>query len=163
MMNITSHTVVATTVLAITGSLQAKALVTHDNIKEPFLEDVFVPCANDGVGELVVISGQLHVLSHITEDMDGGFHVTIHFQPQGATGVGEDSGDVYRGVGVTREGRNVQGGGLPFVETLVNNFRIIGPGPNNNLQVHQVVHVTINDNGTLIADIDNMSAECFEE
>jgi hypothetical protein len=42
----------------------------------------------------------------------------------------------------------------------VNNFRLIGQGSGNNLQVHQNVHITINANGTVTATVDNTSVDC---
>jgi hypothetical protein len=50
---------------------------------------------------------------------------------------------------------------FPFIETFVNNFKIIGQGPGNNFLVHQNVHITVNANGTLTASVDNFSTECM--
>ena len=63
---------------------------------------VFVACANQGAGEVVRLSGPLHTL--VTFTINGR---TIsgknHFQPQGISGVGVDTGDSYRAVGVTQD------------------------------------------------------------
>ena len=42
----------------------------------------------------------------------------------------------------------------------VNNFRIIGQGTGNNFLVHEIVHLTINANGTATNYVDNFSIEC---
>jgi hypothetical protein len=107
-----------------------------------------------------LLSGTLHTVSRTTIDANGGFHGTIHFNPQGVKGVGQSSGDTYQGNGVTKTTTNIAGAGLPFTDTFVNNFRIIGPGPDNNLLVHQTIHVTINANGVMTADVLNTSTEC---
>src|SRR5215211_4353762 len=39
---------------------------------------MMVPCANGGAGEVVVLSGTLHYLIHVTVDGRGGAHVKIH-------------------------------------------------------------------------------------
>jgi hypothetical protein len=130
-------------------------VVVNDVI--PFAQVVLVPCANGGAGELVLISGNLHILITSTVDNNGGTQDKNHAQPQGATGVGLTTGDVYRATGVTQDQVTINGAG-EF--TFVNNFRIIGPGPGNNLLVHQTVHVTINANGDMTVDVDNSSVEC---
>jgi hypothetical protein len=120
---------------------------------------VFVPCAAGGAGELINVSGPLHILFHETVN-DNNFHVKIHFQPQGISGVGFTTGDKYQGTGVTQEtfgGSFVNG---QFSDTFVNNFRMIGQGPDNNFTVHETFHFTINANGTMTAFVDNFKIEC---
>jgi hypothetical protein len=120
---------------------------------------VFVPCANGGVGELVELNGPLHIL--VTFTINGNsISGKTHFQPQGISGVGLDSGDRYQAAGVTQDYfkgslRNGQ-----FDQTFVNNFRIIGQGPGNNFQVHENFHLTITANGAVTAAHDNFSIDC---
>jgi hypothetical protein len=118
----------------------------------------FVPCAADGAGELVALSGSLHLLSHFTEDGAGGFHVMNEANPQGVSGTGLTTGDTYHGTGVTRSNFNAHG--LPFNQTFVNNFRIIGEEPGNNFMVHQNLHITVNANGEMTAFVDNFRVDC---
>ena len=135
----------------------ASTVTTNDRV--PFAGMVVVPCANNGAGEVVAVSGTLHVLTHQTLSSSGNVHVKVHFQPQGATGVGLTTGDQYRGTGVTQEETNLNGP-LPITDTFIDNFRIIGPGPNNNLLIHQTIHITINANGVVTAEVTNISVEC---
>jgi hypothetical protein len=139
--------------------ISASAAVT-DNVKEPFSQDVWVPCANGGVGELLTISGRLHILFTETFDAAGGAHFTFHFQPQGASGIGSVTGDVYRAVGKTGGSTHIGSGGLPFIDTFVNNFYMIGTGGGVNFKLHNTVHVTVNANGELSANVDNSSVTC---
>jgi hypothetical protein len=120
---------------------------------------VFVSCANGGAGELVFMSGDLHILTHYTLSNSGNYHVKQHFQPQGISGYGEISGDKYQATGGTQEEYN-ENGPLPITDTYINNFRIIGQGPDNNYLVHENVHITINANGVLTSYVDNFSVEC---
>ena len=138
----------------------AQAVVFTENLKVPIDLTVFVPCADEGAGEFVELSGNLHTLTHVTEDSAGGVHLKVHFQPQGISGVGLTTGDSYRATGVTQEHINENSGGLPFTDTFVNNFRIIGQGPGNNFLVHENFHITVNENGVVTAFVDNFSVEC---
>lgn len=138
-------------------SASAFAVTTNETIDVTLF--VFVSCANNGAGELIMVSGPLHILSHTTISASGNFHTKIHFQPQGISGVGLVTGDKYQATGVTQENFN-SNAPLPITDTFINNFRMIGQGPGNNFQVHQNFHVTINANGTVTSLHDNSSVSC---
>src|SRR5919201_1199211 len=96
----------------------------------------------------------------ITSTVSTSFPIDIRvFIPcaAGVTGVGETTGVKYQGTGETRFDLNADVVAFPLVVTFVNNFKIIGQGPNNNLLVHENFHVTINADGTLTAFLDNFS------
>lgn len=133
--------------------LRAQALTSTTNLSVPVTLVVGIPCS----GDIAVLSGDLHVLLHITLDDAGGFHVKQHFQPQGISGFGVFSGANFQATGVTQSEFN---GRFGFEETDVNNFRIIGQGPGNNFLVHTLFHITINANGDITAFVDNASIEC---
>lgn len=132
----------------------------QQNLKVPFSQTVFVPCAAGGTGELLTISGQLHILFTETSDAAGGFHGQAHFQPMGASGVGSTTGDTYRGVGITRFLTNINAGGLPFIDTFVAQFNMIGTAGAVSLRIHETVHVIINENGEMTADVSNINVNC---
>jgi hypothetical protein len=145
-------TIAAALALAVPAA-QSEVIV---NESIPFSLLAFVPCANGGAGELVLVEGNLHVL--ITETVnDNNASFMVHFQPQGAEGIGLTTGDTYHATGVTQEHTSV---GPSLNDTFVNNFRIIGQGPDNNLLIHQTIHLTINANGELTAEVLNESIEC---
>lgn len=133
------------------------ATATTTNERIPLDLVVFVPCADGGNGELVDVSGPLHVLTHVTVNNRGGMLVRSHFQPQGISGYGQTTGAKYQATGVTQETFTVNAG---QTHTFVNNFRMIGQGPGNNYQVHQNVHTTVDANGNVRSDVDNTSVEC---
>jgi hypothetical protein len=120
---------------------------------------VFVPCAADGAGEVVDLSGPLHTLISATIN---GTNVsgTFHFQPKGISGTGETTGDKYQATGVTQESfkSSLQNGQANL--TYVTNFRIIGQGPGNNYLVHETMHVAINADGTVTVSHDNFTVDC---
>lgn len=145
-------------ILALTiGTAPAARAEVTENVRVPLSIGVFVPCANNGAGEVVTLSGNLHILLRYNESASGAIHAGSHFQPQGVSGVGETTGDKYRATGVTQNAFNANVG---VEETFVNNFRIIGPGPGNNYLVHNVFHITFNANGTITAFVDRFSVDC---
>lgn len=119
----------------------------------------FVPCANGGAGEVVRLSGPLHVLITFTIN-DNQISGKTHFQPQGISGTGMTTGDTYQATGVTQDhfSSSLQNG--QFNQTYVNNFRIIGHGPGNNFLVHENFHIAVNANGELSTAHDNFSVDC---
>jgi hypothetical protein len=145
---------VLTFVLA-TATTSQGAVTT--NVREPFTLFEFIPCANGGAGESIELTGTLHILFTATENGSGGFSVSSHFNPQALTGVGDTTGAKYQGTGVTRDNFNLNVG---QVSTFVNNFRMIGQGPGNNLLVHDVTHVTVNAKGVVTAEVFKSSFEC---
>ena len=157
-MNKLSKLVVLSSMLALSVAAVAQAEVVQ-NVQVPVVASVLVPCANGGAGEIVDFSGVLHIVLSFTIN---GNNVSgkSHYQPQGLKGVGQITGDSYNAVGVTQESikGSLQNG--QFSATYVNNFRLIGPGPGNNLQAHENAHITINANGDVTAFIDNFGTDC---
>ncbi len=135
------------------------AIAETENVSFPIAVEDFVPCANGGAGEVVALTGNLHFLSHLTIANNGNATLTSHFQPQGVTGVGLATGDTYRGTGVTREVLHFRASG-GVVSTSVNNFRLIGPGPHNNLLIHTISHVTVTPDGDVTTVVEKSSIEC---
>jgi hypothetical protein len=144
-------------VLAIFTTSANAAIQVNENI--PITLSVFVPCAAGGAGEIVDVSGPLHVLVTFTIN---GNHVSgrQQFQPQGISGTGETTGLTYHATGLTATsfaGSLING---QFTETFINRFDIIGQGPNNNYTVHETAHITVNADGTVTVNFDNFSVEC---
>jgi len=129
------------------------------NMSFPVNISVFVPCAAGGAGEVVTLSGDLHVLVSVTVNANR-ISVYEHFQPQGIDGIGSVTGDKYQGTGITEFNFQADLVAFPFVTTTVNNFKIIGQGPNNNFLIHENFHLTVNANGTVTAFVDNFSVRC---
>jgi hypothetical protein len=120
---------------------------------------VFIPCANNGAGEDVILNGDLHVL--ITFTINGNnFSGKDHFQPQGLSGFGTVTGDKYQGTGVTQDQFKGSFQNGQSEQSFINNFRMIGQGPGNNFLVHENFHLTFNANGDVTAVHDNFSIDC---
>jgi hypothetical protein len=146
----------AAAAVALATANLAQAAVSS-NVSVPLATSTFVPCANGGAGEVVTLTGSLHILATETLDSAGGVHGTLSFNPQGVSGVGSVSGAGYRGTGETL---STFTGRVGAVSTLVNNFRIVGTRGAASLQVHENVALVVNANGTLTASVDHVSVTC---
>ena len=120
---------------------------------------VFVPCAAGGAGEIVDLSGPLHVLLSFTINGNNVSGVQ-HFQPQGISGTGETTGAKYQATGVTSTTFQMSLQNGQASETFINRFDIIGQGPGNNFRVHETAHITFNAGGTVTVNFDNFNVEC---
>jgi hypothetical protein len=120
---------------------------------------VFIPCANNGNGENVTLSGTLHETFHTTLN-NNKFQLKVIDNPQGISGIGDVTGDKYQATGETEQqfGGSLNNG--QYEGSYVNNFRIIGQGRGNNYLVHETFHVTVNANGTVTTLLDHLSVEC---
>src|SRR5215469_10821335 len=97
----------------------AQAFPLTQNSFFPIDLPVFIPCAADGQGEYVELTGELHDLFHVTNNAAGGFSIKNHDDPQGVSGTGLTTGDKYQGTGVTQDEIT---GRVGFQETVINTF-----------------------------------------
>ena len=125
------------------------------------LPSEFSPCANGGGGELVLIQGTLHIQQHITIN-DNRASIKSHFQPQGAGGTELTTGDTYNATGRDPGTRLAPAPAHRRCSRIyvLNNFKLIGQGRENNLLVHQTIHTTVNADGVVTSVLDNTSVEC---
>jgi hypothetical protein len=133
---------------------------TDPNDFFPIEFPVFVPCAAGGLGEVVLLTGQLHQLNHVTVSNTENVVRTVHNQLR-LIGTGTTTGDTYRATGVDkfqthfhffhRQGQ---------VFTSVDNFRMIGQGSGTNFLVSFLIHVTANANGRGTAVVEKVRADC---
>ena len=117
----------------------------------------FVPCANGGAGEIASGTIDMHIL--ITSTVNGNnVSDQFQFQPQGSM-VGAITGDTYRITGVARGTSAASLQNDHYLLTYVNTFQLIGPGPGNNLLVHEVAHMTI-EGDDVVVEHDDWSIDC---
>ena len=145
------------TVVSSSQQLSAKATTFTSNEKQPVDEIIFVPCANNGAGENIELTGTIHILIHTTVNGNN-FNTKYHFQPQGISGKGQTTGITYHGSGVTQEEIKGSLKNEKYMDTYINNFKIAGHGVN--YKIHNNMHITVNANGETIATADNFSSDC---
>ena len=138
---------------------KSAAFVFSENFVVQIDDNVWLPCANGGNGEIVHLSGPLHVLITGTfTDNTGRVH--YQFQSAGISGIGSVTGDKYIITSLSEETRNGSFTNGQFIVTAIENFRIIGPGKGNNYNGHGTFHFTYNANGEETASFDNFTADC---
>lgn len=114
------------------------------------------PCS----GEDVALSGELHLVSNVTLDASGGTHVEFQANFQGVSGVGLATGDRYELVGERLHTSLNTSGAPPLEMSITTNAHVIGQGPGNNALLHFLVHTTVNADGTVTSQIDEVRVEC---
>lgn len=143
-------------VVGLLGNTRANAeMIT--NASFPFSLTVFVPCAAGGAGEVVELTGQLHDMFSVTGNSSGAFHTEVHDNPQGVSGRGQTTGDLYHATGMTRF--NITSD-IPLDLVYVDNFKIVGQGRGNNFEVHDNFHIKVASDGQVTAFHDNFRTEC---
>ena len=147
--------IVALTVIGIGLMVSAQAAVV-ENIKRPVDES----CFNDCTEEWVDFHGYVHEALKVTDDGNGGFHISNHINYRDVTGTGENSGDNYRVTGAYNINVNLKAG-VEFTE--VHNGQIIRPGKGGNFLVHFTYHMTANANGEVTSYVDNIEIKCTDQ
>ena len=132
---------------------------SDDNIIHavPFETTVFVPCANDGAGEDVVLTGFTNFIEHLTWS-DLKFTMVYHENVHQVTGVGVTSGEKF----VASGGANgtVMGSWVDskWVGSLVRQMRVIGK--NSRFFVTYKTHLVVTPDGKVVVDSREQTAEC---
>lgn len=139
--------VVCLTTLAFAGNL--------GQLDVPINVTVTNPCN----GEFVDLSGVLHLDATITVNGNT-THVTSQANAQGVTGIGEVTGDVYHGTGVTRADQNVRLVNGSANATFIDRFDIVGTGGVPGFSVHETTHITFDANRIMTVSFDNLSMTC---
>ena len=125
------------------------------NVTVPLNQTVFNPCN----GDTFVASGNVHVVVGMTADGSGGFHLHVDVNVSGVTGTGSPSGITYHGVGGDWFATNVHPP-FPAEFTATDVFGLISDGPSPNFVAHDTIHMTINANGSLTAQVTRISITC---
>jgi hypothetical protein len=155
------NTLLATAALVLLAAPSAQGGADADttSTKIPVELAVVVDCDNDGIGDLVRVSGNLHILFHYTVN---GSRVTLteHFQPMEVRGFGETSGVAYNATGVTRQVTSFPLVGPQTTQTFVNRFHFVGTGDSPSFFLKQTQHLTFNAHGDLTSQVDNFDLTC---
>lgn len=116
------------------------------------------PCAGGRFGEIVVFTGDQHLVFDQTSTGNGHVSTLLHWNAEDITGIGQYTGLDYRATGITQD-KQVDAT-LPYSETMTNNYHIIGQGQATNLDLHETVHVTIDANGWVTAWVTDYNFSC---
>jgi len=117
------------------------------------------PCAGGRFGEIVVFTGNQHLVFSQTSTANGHLNTMIHWNADDVTGIGQFTGMQYRATGVTQD-HVVSNAPLPYTETTINNYHIIGQGQATNMDLKETTHVTVDANGSVTAWVTDYSFVC---
>jgi hypothetical protein len=141
----------------VTTATSAQALL---NIDVPITTTVFVPCANNGQGDTIQISGTLHTVLLITQENGV---LTLHetLNGQGITGASTTTGAKYHtGIAETNTFHgNI--GATQFTTTEPINLIFVGQGTASNLIEQFLLHFTVHPDLTVTAFVDNENVQCM--
>jgi len=123
----------------------------------PFENTVFVPCANGGAGEDVLLTGKTNFVYQIAWN-DNGFTMVYHDNVHEVTGVGLSSGEKFTATGGT-EG-TVRGSWVSsqWVGTMNRQLRVIGQ--NANFTVNQTQQLVVTPDGQVNVSVREQTADC---
>jgi hypothetical protein len=123
---------------------------------------VFVPCANDGQGENILLSGTAHLLVHMATDESGGTHFVLAFNYQRMSGAGLVTGDKYVGIDaeITTSYDFDPFVAPPYELTFTHPTRFIGQGPGNNFMLFTQNHFTVDATGKVTSSRFRFTIEC---
>ena len=132
---------------------------SRDNIIHavPFETTLFVPCANGGAGEDVLLTGFTNFVYGMTWT-DHGFTLVYHDNVHRVTGVGVTSGEKFTASGGTNG--TVMGSWVnsQWVGTTTQQLRVIGR--NNSFFVTYKYHIVIASDGTVTVNSEEETAAC---
>jgi hypothetical protein len=138
----------------------AAAVVHHEVvINQPTEILQFIDCANGGLGEEILFTGSLHLITHMT--ISGNRVSVFEVAAFHETGTGLSTGDKYESTVAYRwqpvSGSLVNG---QFLTAFVAHAAITGPGPGNNMYFPLTFHITINANGEVTAEVERGDFTC---
>lgn len=117
------------------------------------------PCAGGRFGEIVVFTGNQHLVFSQTSTANGHLSMMVHWNADDVIGIGQYTGFQYRATGVTQD-HVVSNVSLPYTETTTNNYHIIGQGQATNMDLKETVHLTVNANGYVTAWVTDYNFQC---
>jgi hypothetical protein len=141
----------ATAPRSIAPDAPAAAVVRNDRFERVTL------AGNDCTGEVVAIDATFHLVTAVTYDATGAYHVTIHRNVEG-TGVNEATGVEY----VVSEADNNQytvGAGATE-QTSIMHFNLVSKGAAPNEVAQVMFHLTITPDGDLSTYHDSFRFDC---
>ena len=144
------------------ASVQLGAYTDRVNMQIPTQFHAQNPCAGGRFGEIVVFTGNQHLVFSQTSITNGHLSTMVHWNADDVIGIGQYTGFQYRATGVTQD-HVVSNATLPFTETLTNNYHIIGQGQATNMDLKETTHVTVDANGYVTAWVTDYTFQCHQD
>jgi len=141
----------------------ADATVFHDSgVAFVAFDQAFVSCANGGIGEFVLAHDlKFEYVQTFVVDARGGTHHSIRFRAPDWMGVGTITGDVYEVSNVRHSGFSMDADSLPMSRTFVEITHWSVRGGGAKYTRRDLIHTTVDANGTPQVAIDNDQVRCI--
>jgi hypothetical protein len=145
-------------VLALAPTFARTAAAEATTFTESFAIPIttgFISCE----GEVVFLTGEVHILTHGTFDPAGGVHSVTRANFSDVHGVGTESGALYI---ATDSSMEIFNGKLEAAreDTFERSFLLVAQGDLSNAQVHAIGHLTTNANGEVTVDFIRVNVGC---
>lgn len=129
----------------------AQQYVQHDVFNVPYDDFLFFNGLNGGAGEVVHLTGTMHIVTTTVQDPNFGLHIHAVFFVQNMTGVGLSTGTLYRAHGGSEFSADQRVGDsniyVGMTGTSITRFGLTAPGVDNNYLLSITAHFTVNENG----------------
>ena len=136
-------------------AVRAQATTVTSNASFPFTETT-ATCSE----QFVTLTGKMHLLAHVTTDAQGGRHATLQINTEGVKGT-DAAGNQYVSSSTNNDSLNEAGAaGSQHEDTVTTKFLLLGKGNLPDLFVKTTMHVTVNANGEVTAEVTNVVAQC---
>jgi len=143
--------------LAVALSASNLSAASPNHTRDTFVEnfDIIVPADEGCSGEDVHVFGTLDITVQTTTDAKGKLHVVFHLTPH-LEGEGLTTGLPYNPVGPSNTVDMIDANG-PRISKGINIINLISPGGAGNLVLREHINLTVNANGTVTVDFDNVT------
>jgi hypothetical protein len=139
------------------ASISSQASTRTSLVAVPFEDLLFVPCANGGAGEDVLLTGATNFVYQLTWN-DHGFYLSYHFNHHGVTGVGLSSGETFVASGGNQTTAVGSWVNSEFIATTDAQMRVTGQS--TSFTVNYKVHITITPDGNVAVNVREQTADC---
>jgi hypothetical protein len=123
----------------------------------PFENTFFVPCANGGAGEDVMLTGFLNYTYQGTWT-DNGFKLVYHDNGEHVTGTGVTSGESFVGSGGTNGIAIGSWVNNQWIGSTTGQLKIVGK--KTNFTISYKYHMTVTRDGTVTVYSEALSVDC---
>ena len=144
--------VVAVFAFAVANAARAETISNAQNV--PFSGSILNPCT----GNTDTFTGFNHLISHLTINGD-----RSHFQPNDIASdfkLVDATAGTCTGQASISQNIETTTSSLPLTTTSHTSMRFNCPGPDNNFNGSEDIHVTVNADGTTTVSIDNLVLTC---
>lgn len=161
MNRILAHTAILAMACLVIPAASAQAITNTSVITVPITNSLpggllGHPC---GTGDVIQLSGNMHIVTHTTADAAGGFHYKVGVLDQNITGIGLVSGTRYRLIRTSNIIRQETIGAQVIAEVNGTN-KLVAHGQAENVLIHSLTHMTFNASGELTSSTTTFRASC---